>query len=325
MRRVRAAVLTEKFCQSRKPPAEGREMHHDALVPGLALRVTSRGHKSWVLAARYPEHPGWSAKRALGDYCEATGPAADMARVRKLTQAIVGHPDPARLQQELIAALGGARTDAGAPAGRALTLAEARDRARRWLDMVSRGVDPRAEAAEHRARTRRQQVNTFAVMARAFAITRTSSVWQRRANAGGPWSASSSRCGPIARCRTSCVSRSRRLSATSPSARPTPRTTVSGICDAASPGPSATLGSPGQVAVRAPEAQGPDREKRARDVVLTPDELRRVWEATGPLGYPYCHVVRMMILTGRARRRSVVLAGLRSTWTRRSRSCPPRE
>lgn len=49
----------------------------------------------------------------------------------------------------------------------------------------------------------------------------------------------------------------------------------------------------------------------ARKRVLSMDELRRVWNAAGELGYPFGHLVRLLILTGQ--RRSEV-AELRSAW-----------
>jgi integrase len=49
-------VLTEKFIASpsRIPPPGQRVDHLDALVPGLALRVTDKDKRSWVLIAYYP-------------------------------------------------------------------------------------------------------------------------------------------------------------------------------------------------------------------------------------------------------------------------------
>jgi integrase len=61
--------LTDRFVKSRKPaPAGQRVDYPDAIVPGLALRVTDRGHKSFVLIARYPLHPKNPTRRSLGDY-----------------------------------------------------------------------------------------------------------------------------------------------------------------------------------------------------------------------------------------------------------------
>src|ERR1700686_3660475 len=54
---------------SRKPALPGkRDEYQDSIVPGLALRVTDRGHKSFVLVARYPSHTRNPTRRALGSY-----------------------------------------------------------------------------------------------------------------------------------------------------------------------------------------------------------------------------------------------------------------
>src|ERR1700730_9918234 len=50
----------------------------------------------------------------------------------------------------------------------ALTLAEARRKAREWLNLISRGIDPKVEEERRRAESRRRQVNTFASVASDF-------------------------------------------------------------------------------------------------------------------------------------------------------------
>lgn len=65
--------LTDRFIKSRKPAAAGkRDDYHDAIVPGMALRVTDTGHKSFVLISRFPSHPLRPTRRALGDYGKIT-------------------------------------------------------------------------------------------------------------------------------------------------------------------------------------------------------------------------------------------------------------
>ena len=65
MPRRTAKVLTEISVQKVKGPATGRAEHFDALVPGLSLRVTSRGHKSWAMLYR---HNGRSRRFTIGTY-----------------------------------------------------------------------------------------------------------------------------------------------------------------------------------------------------------------------------------------------------------------
>src|SRR5262249_38092627 len=51
-------VLTDKATRILKPaPAGKRYEVHDAIVPGMSVRVTERGHKTYVLGARYPVSP----------------------------------------------------------------------------------------------------------------------------------------------------------------------------------------------------------------------------------------------------------------------------
>ena len=48
-------MLTDRAVQSLKPAASGkRYMALDALVPGLAVRVTDKGTRTYVLTTRYP-------------------------------------------------------------------------------------------------------------------------------------------------------------------------------------------------------------------------------------------------------------------------------
>jgi len=73
--------LTDVAIRKLKAPIAGkRDLRWDALVPGLAVRVTDKGTKSLVLVVRYPgdRHP---APRTLGEYGAITLEAArDKAR-----------------------------------------------------------------------------------------------------------------------------------------------------------------------------------------------------------------------------------------------------
>src|SRR5882672_10090798 len=85
--------LTDRGIRALPPAAKGkRRLVWDALVPGLAVRVTDKGQRSFVLVTRYPgsQHP---APRSLGT---------------------VG----------------------------AITLEDARTKARGWLKLISAGIDP---------------------------------------------------------------------------------------------------------------------------------------------------------------------------------------
>jgi integrase len=68
--------LTDRFIKTRPPAAPGqRDEYLDSDARGLALRVTDRGYKSFVLRARFPGHAGAPApfvRRAIGEYPEVT-------------------------------------------------------------------------------------------------------------------------------------------------------------------------------------------------------------------------------------------------------------
>jgi integrase len=59
--------LSDVACRKAKPPAAGRRIIWDALVPGFGLRLTDKGKKTFVLVKRYgdAEQP---SPRALGEY-----------------------------------------------------------------------------------------------------------------------------------------------------------------------------------------------------------------------------------------------------------------
>jgi integrase len=61
-------TLTAKFVDSAKRiPEAGRAEFRDSLVPGMALRTTSKGHRSYVLIARFPAHPKHPTRRLIGE------------------------------------------------------------------------------------------------------------------------------------------------------------------------------------------------------------------------------------------------------------------
>lgn len=61
-------VLTDRKLKALKPALTGQRFElMDAIVPGLAIRVTDKGKKTFVLVARYPGSPN-PTRRALGAY-----------------------------------------------------------------------------------------------------------------------------------------------------------------------------------------------------------------------------------------------------------------
>ena len=87
----------------------------DAVVPGLGVRTSATGRRTFVLMARYPGSRN-PTRRALGVYGE-------------------------------------------------LTLEQARGKARGWLGLIRKGIDPAAAEEETRQAALRLQANTFAAVA----------------------------------------------------------------------------------------------------------------------------------------------------------------
>jgi Arm DNA-binding domain len=65
--RATKEILTDKSIKSLPTPAaENRSTVYDGIVPGLMVRVTDQGHKSFRLAARFPLNPKNPTRRLLG-------------------------------------------------------------------------------------------------------------------------------------------------------------------------------------------------------------------------------------------------------------------
>jgi integrase len=86
--------LTDRAIAALRPAQKGkRTFVWDALVPGLAVRVTDLGAKSFVLVTRYPRSPNPTA-RALG-LVGAMGLADARERAREWHKLIAAGTDPA--------------------------------------------------------------------------------------------------------------------------------------------------------------------------------------------------------------------------------------
>jgi integrase len=77
-------ALTDRFCSTVKPTVE-RADYFDATVPGLALRVSPHGHRSWSFLFRSPRD-GKKARATLGSY-----PATSLATARGKALEARGH------------------------------------------------------------------------------------------------------------------------------------------------------------------------------------------------------------------------------------------
>jgi integrase len=87
-------TLNDKILKNLKPARPGeRYAVMDGIVPGFGVRVTDKGHRTFVLVARFPgaKNP---TRRALGDYGELTLEAA-RTKARRWLELIQAGNDPA--------------------------------------------------------------------------------------------------------------------------------------------------------------------------------------------------------------------------------------
>ena len=77
-------ALTDRFCAGVKVQG-GRADYFDEMVPGLALRVTEHGHRSWCFHYRSPRD-GKRARATIGTY-----PGTSLAAARGKALEARGH------------------------------------------------------------------------------------------------------------------------------------------------------------------------------------------------------------------------------------------
>jgi hypothetical protein len=112
-------TLTDRGLKAMKPaPAGTRYTIMDADAPGLGIRVTDKGHCTFVLAGRFPGSRNYT-RRELGEFG-------------------------------------------------AVTLEQAREKAREWRAMVRQGVDPSAAEESERREQQHRQANSFKAVAEAW-------------------------------------------------------------------------------------------------------------------------------------------------------------
>jgi len=256
--------LTDRFIKSRKAAPQGeRRDYADAIVPGLALRVTDRGHKSFVLVARYP------LVRREGNLV-----ARDPLSPKRPTRRALGNYGE-------------------------LTLEEARQKAREWLSLIRQETDPEINEERQRAAQQRRQANSFAAVAADF-LDRHAKGLAKEADCRTTierefvkrWGAR-----PV----TDVTMQEAAAAIRAIVARGSPYQAHNALgylrrmfSWAIGTGEYGIEASPAE-RLRPAELIG-KREARAR--VLSDAELRQVWDAADGLGHPYGPLVRMLILTG---------------------------
>ncbi len=265
-------ALTDRFIksESRVPPA-GRVDFHDSIVPGLAVRVTDKGHRTFVLIARYPAKPKHPTRRQLGEYG-------------------------------------------------AVTLDAARDKARGWLELIGKGIDPKVQEARTRAEERRKVVTTFGAIVEAYLDRNEQLAKHGEAKRVLQAEFKDWRERPAADITTEEVADA--IRAIVKRNAPYQAFNVLGHLRrvyswAVGTHEFGLTASP--VAPLKPKALIGARKPRTR--ILTDDELRRIWNAcagepitpedgkrartainAATMGYPYAQLVRLLILTGQRER-----------------------
>jgi Arm DNA-binding domain len=243
-------ALTDRALKALKPAPTGKRYDlMDGVVPGLGVRVTDKGQRTFVLIARYPGASN-PTRRALGEYG-------------------------------------------------AITLDQARAKARGWIEMVQRGTDPKHAEERDRQAAARERENSFAAVAEDFIARHVSKTrkgaeverdirrefidrWGDRpitditrhdvmavidaaVDRGAPYQAHNL-LGYVRRLFNWAIARGTCGLERSPCDRLKPR-----------------------------DAIGP---KKSRKRILTDDELRAFWKCTGDMGYPYGPLFQMLLITG---------------------------
>lgn len=185
----------------------------------------------------------------------------------------------------------------------AITLEQARQKARGWIELIGRGIDPKIDEARQRAAAQRRQLNSFAAVAAEF-LERHASKLRKSAEAKriiesefvkrwGP--------GPITDIRPEEAAVAVR--AIVKRGAPYQAHNAFGYLRRLFNWAIGTheFG----IETSAVERLSPSDligKRAARERTLLDDELRAVWHAAGPMGYPYGAIFRMLILTGQRER-----------------------
>jgi integrase len=244
-------TLTDRYLKSlKKAPSGTRLEHWDSVVPGLGVRVTDKGSKSFVLLARYPRSPN-PTRRALGEYGS-------------------------------------------------ITLEDAREKARHWVALIQKGIDPAVEEERLRQAELRKQGCTFAAVAEDFIRhirrqkLRTAPTMERnlRTVFVARWKER-----PITEIATDdiktvireIVERGAKYEAFREFAlvRRLFNWAIGTDDYGVEVNPCRRL-KPGDLI----------GERNARDRVLTNDEIRALWRVTRRIRYPYGPLYRLLLLTG---------------------------
>jgi integrase len=243
-------TLNDRILKTLKPAEPGKRYEiKDTVVPGFWVRVTDKGHRTFILVARFPGSTN-PTRGKLGDYG-------------------------------------------------ALTLEQARQKARGWLDRISKGIDPREEEERQRAAELRKRQNTFASVAEDFIKEKV--VRERKADEVerdirrefiSRWGGL-----PITQIAKAHViemvkaTKERGKFYQAHNLLSTARRLFSWAVDQHVYGLEVSPCAP----LKAKSLIG---EKKPRKRVLTNDEMRALWAAADRMGYPYGPLYHLLCLTG---------------------------
>lgn len=257
--------LTDRFIDSRKSAKEGdRDEYPDSIVTGLELRVTEKGHKSFVLLARYPKSKN-PTRRSLGSYGAIT-----LEKARDDAQAWLRLIEQGKDPEDEKAAQRAEEEQKRAE--------EAKRQANTWAVVVSAFLNRRASQLAKAGEAR-------SVLEGELGQRRQ---WAGRAitditpdDIGAAISAIVDRGAPYH--ARNCLIWIRSL-----------------FTWAAEPGRGYGLAQ-GYNPAKAIDADALIGKRKTRTRILTDAELRDVWQAAGDMGKPYGPLIRLLLLTGQRR------------------------
>lgn len=120
--------LTTRYVESIEPPERGFVLHYDTKVAGLAVSVTAKGGRTWVLYTRYPTPTGpVPSRRALG-------------------------PAPR----------------AGVVVAKQLSVEAARRKATEWIALIAEGIDPAEKLKREREQARAKRDLSFGTVVETY-------------------------------------------------------------------------------------------------------------------------------------------------------------
>jgi integrase len=148
----RKQELTDRFLRSLKAAPDGERYEvMDTTVPGLAIRVTDTGHKSFVYIRRFPGSKN-PARRALGQYV----PVNEATERRRYMERSKEDREKETFEEYMVRTYGTA------------TLAGARTKARQWAAKIESGIDPKEGEQQRKIEQARKRQNSTAAVAEVF-------------------------------------------------------------------------------------------------------------------------------------------------------------